>query len=102
VCFGCRKAVNGSYDATGPVRCPACEAELVVLPQRFWPPKKQEAQQWAAAQYLVAQGFWHQHLNSADFPDWTSAGYENQVRFPKNLRVANAFVEAYHARKSKN
>ena len=102
VCFACRKAVNVSYGATGPVRCPDCGAALVVLPHRFRPPKKREAQKWAAAQYLVAQGFWYQHLNPADFPNWTTGGYGNHVRFPENLRVAKAFVEAYYARKSKN
>jgi DNA-directed RNA polymerase subunit RPC12/RpoP len=102
VCFACRKAVNGSSGATGPVCCPDCGAKLVLLPHRFRPPKKREAEKWAAAQYLVAQGFWDQHLHPADFPDWTTGGYGNYVRFPENLRVAKAFVEAYHARKSKN
>ena len=102
VCFACRKAVNVSYGATGPVRCTDCGGELVVLPHRFRPPKKREAEKWAAAQYLVAQGFWYQHLNPADFPDWTSGGYGNHVRFPESLRVAKEFVEAYRAHKSKN
>jgi LSD1 subclass zinc finger protein len=102
VCFGCRKAVNVSSGATGPVRCTDCGAELVVLPQRFRPPKKREAKKWAAAQYLVAQGFWYQHLNPANFPDWTSGGYGNHVRFPEELRVAKEFVEAYRTHKGKN
>ena len=76
VCFACREAVNVSYGATGPVRCTDCGADLVVLPHRFRPPKKREAEKWAAAQHLVAQGFWYQHLNPADFPDWTSGGME--------------------------
>lgn len=47
--FACRKAVNGSYGATGPVRCTDYGAELVVLPHRFRPPKKREAGKWTAA-----------------------------------------------------
>lgn len=57
VCFACRKVVNVSYGAKGPLRCTDCVTDLVVLPHRFRPPKKQEADKWAAAQYLVAQGF---------------------------------------------
>jgi len=73
-----------------------------VLPHRFRPPKKREAEKWAAAQYLVAQGFGYQHLNPAHFPGWTTGGYGNHVRFPEKLRVAKAFVAAYHAPKNKH
>ena len=95
VCFSCRKAFNAPYGATGPERCPECGVAVVVLPHRFRPPKKRDAEKWAAVKYLVDQGFRYEHLNPMDFPIWARGRYGNYVRFPESVRGAKEFVEAY-------
>jgi hypothetical protein len=101
VCFACRKAFNVPYAALGPKHCPECQAEVVVLPHRFRPPKKRDTDKWAAAKYLVDHGFYFQHLSPTYLPTWTVGGYGNYIRYPENLREAKEFVEAYqtHAKK---
>ena len=95
VCFACRKVVNTQPSAPGLSACPSCGGEQVVLPHRFRPPKQREAKKWAVVQYLVEHGFRYQHINSAYFPKWPTGGVKNYVRYPKNLRGAKEFVEAY-------
>ena len=97
VCFACRKAANVPYGATGPVRCTDCGAELVVLPHRFRPPKKREADQWAAVRYLVENGFRYEHLAPGHYPEWATTKFGNYVQYPENLREAKEFIEKYGA-----
>ncbi|OUJ69400.1 hypothetical protein BXP70_26555 [Hymenobacter crusticola] len=97
VCFACRKAVNVPDGATDPLRCTNCTAELVVLPNRFRPPKQREEDQWATARYLVEHGYCYEHLAPNQFPGWATTKYGNYVQYPVNLWEGKEFVEQYGA-----
>jgi hypothetical protein len=100
VCFCCRKAVNVSYGATGPVRCTDCGAELVVLPHRFRPPKKREAAKWAAR--ISSRKVSGTNISTRPIFRTGPPGALETTCASRKMRVAKAFVEAYHARKSRN
>jgi predicted RNA-binding Zn-ribbon protein involved in translation (DUF1610 family) len=100
VCFSCRKAFNAPAGSVRPSTCPDCGQSVVLLPHRFRPPKKREAQKWETAKYLVDQGFLYQHIPCKTLPPTKRPeGYQVQtyVEHPENLREAKEFVTAYQA-----
>ncbi|GAA3943452.1 hypothetical protein GCM10022406_27800 [Hymenobacter algoricola] len=97
VCFACRKAFNSPHGHIGPQKCPECGEPIVVLPQRFRPPRKGDDDKWATARFLVNHGFYYQHIGLLDAPPAGKGALPQYVPYPETVREAKEFIETYRA-----
>jgi hypothetical protein len=95
VYFACRVAFNAPFGSIGPTTCPTCGEAVVVLAHRFRPPKKRDTAKWAVAKYLVAHGFYYQHI-------YTHPWGGHFMQYPDTMLAAQEFVKSYQAQASRN
>lgn len=93
VCLHCRVSYNNGIDYYRDEDiyariCPLCRREMKDLTYRFKPPKKGDSPKWETIRFLLAHGFYFQHI----YDD------ENQQRaeYPENLKDAKVFAEKYY------
>ena len=91
-CFRCRRSFKrsvelGSKDYVR--RCPRCGGRALDLGRRFKPPKGDDLAQWKKVRFLVAAGFFFQHVHDEE---------GGQVGYPETLEEAGAFVIRHRAR----
>src|SRR5215475_7363662 len=91
-CFGCRRSFkrrveHGGKDYVKP--CPHCGGRAIDLGRHFKAPKVTDIDQWKKVRYLVAAGFFFQHVHDEE---------SRQVGYPKTLKEAHAFVSRYRSR----
>jgi len=90
-CFGCRRSFKRSvaYGAKDYVkRCPHCGGRAIDLGRHFKAPKASDTEQWRKVKYLVAAGFFFQHVRNEK---------TGQVPYPETLQEAREFVDRYRA-----
>lgn len=87
VCIDCRMSFYRDLadDIERTHQCPGCDGDMVVLSQRFLPPKKGNTVKWETVQYLVSNGFRYQLVVEDDL----------EIAYPQNLDDARVFVEKY-------
>ncbi|RFP64383.1 hypothetical protein D0N36_14435 [Hymenobacter lapidiphilus] len=93
-CFTCCHAFNAPYGSIGPAKCPTCGAAVVIMTQRFRPPKKRETAKWAVAQFLADHGFYYQ-------PVYEHPWGGQFMKYPTTMPEAKEFVKTYQAQAAK-
>jgi DNA-directed RNA polymerase subunit RPC12/RpoP len=91
-CFRCRRSFKrrvelGSKDFVR--RCPRCGGRALDLGRHFKPPKADDLAQWEKVRFLVAAGFFFQHVYDEG---------KGQVGYPDTLEEARAFVIRHRSR----
>ena len=96
VCFECKKAFNMGTNVQHikESTCPDCGNLMMLMNQRFRPPKKANEMAWKTARFLVDNGFPYQHIYDEDI-------IPTYVPYPETLKVAKEFVVKYKAQSIK-
>ena len=103
VCIECRVTLNRSFD-TGTEQtypCPECGKSMILLPHRFRPPKKTEQKKWETVKFLIAHGFYYQHVYEIIEKEKGITSYKNYAMYPENIKDAKEFVEKYKSQARK-
>jgi DNA-directed RNA polymerase subunit RPC12/RpoP len=90
-CFRCRRSFKRGtrYRAGGYVKkCPHCGGRAIGLGRHFKPPKTADLEQWKKVRFLVAAGFFFQHVGN---------GEKSQTPYPETLSEARRFVSRYRS-----
>jgi len=91
-CFRCRRSFKRGVDYQGKdhvMVCPHCGGRAIDLGRHFKAPKVADIDQWKKVRYLVAAGFFFQHVHDDE---------SRQVPYPKTLKEAQEFVSRYRSR----
>ena len=98
ICLDCRRTLNRGYE-NGVVRehkCPECGKQMILLPHRFRPPKKDDEKKWETVKFLLEHGFYYQHIyKRIDTNKNGVTSYNEYAEYPENMIDAKEFVEAY-------
>lgn len=64
VCIPCRVSFSQGNDAESHIsdKCPQCGGSMILLSQKFKPPKKKDDEKWEVVALLIEKGF---HYSSA-------------------------------------
>ena len=92
ICLDCRKSYSQGTNFLNQVEtnCPECGNPMVLVDQKFQPPKSTDIQKWEVVKYLIQNGFYYQRIT-----DLKETGY---ATYPENLRDAKEFVDTYKFR----
>ena len=88
ICFKCRKSfsIGTDYSVEHSNVCPNCGNAIILVDQKFKPPKKSDEIQWEVVRYLVEHGFKYQHveMEGGQF-----------ISYPDAIKEAVEFVRKY-------
>jgi ssDNA-binding Zn-finger/Zn-ribbon topoisomerase 1 len=89
----CRIAFNRGTDIKTPAKtkCPECGNEMVSVNHKFQPPKKSDIKKWEVVNFLVNHGFRYDHV----YEQIDIGTYQQQGRYPENMRDAKEFVKNF-------
>lgn len=89
-CFRCRRSFKRRYEpGVGERPCPVCGGLALRLNRKFMAPRRDEREQWAKVEYLVAHGFRFQSLYNPD---------GSAVVYPGTFKEAEEFVKRHGCR----
>jgi predicted RNA-binding Zn-ribbon protein involved in translation (DUF1610 family) len=97
VCLECRKSLNIEYESDS-VRlypCSNCGKPMIVLHNRFRPPKKTDDKKWETVKYLIENGFYYQHVYQTIEIKNGITIYKTYTKYPENIKDAKEFVKKY-------
>ena len=89
VCIDCQKAFNlgKNHDDIRKGVCPECGETMILVSQRFRPPKRTDNKKWDVVKYYLSNGFLYDHIQDSKHKSW--------VPYPENMRGAKEFVNKY-------
>ncbi len=95
VCLDCRRSFKRPVDLSDPRpsfrrKCPHCGAIAFEVGRHFRPPRRDNLAQWEKVRFLIANGFYFQHV-------YETARGGALVRYPRTLKAAREFVRKYRA-----
>jgi hypothetical protein len=97
VCLDCRISLNRKFDSgsdkTYP--CAECGKPMTLLPHRFKQPGKTDEKKWETVRYLIANGFYYQHIYKMTELNYILTDQEKYADYPDNMRDAKEFVVKY-------
>lgn len=97
VCLDCKKSFSQGtdYENRKETLCLNCGKPMMLLSQRFRPPRKTDDKKWETVKFLVLNGFYYQKVYEKIETRNGITSYSNPVKYPENLRDAKEFIVKY-------
>lgn len=93
ICVSCRVAFSEGGDYTlfnKDKPCPKCNEKMVLVGEKFKPPKHSDIKQWQIVKYLVENGFFFKSVYTK-----VERGVWEIIPYPQTLIEAEEFVMKY-------
>lgn len=97
LCLECRLTQNRPFDSGSELTypCPECGKQMILLPHRFRPPKKNDDKKWETVKFLIDNGFYFQHIYEEITTKDGVTSFKDHIVYPDNIRDAKEFVVKY-------
>ena len=104
VCLKCYRVENLGVDLRDSQigKCPECSNLMILINQRFRPPKKSDKKGWELVKFLISEGFPYQHIYKGGNSEYSKSESNNYIEYPNTLKEAKEFVLKYSEHKIEN
>lgn len=92
ICLKCRTSYSkgNDYENQTESNCPHCSTKMILVNQKFKPPKKSDTKSWKMVKLLVENGFKFQTVY-----EHIEKGIYLKINYPNNLTEAEEFIKKY-------
>lgn len=97
ICLDCKKSFSHgtNFNDRKETNCPNCGKQMTPLPHRFRSPKMTDDKKWETVKFLIANGFYYQHIYERIEIKNGITSYQNYVAYPDNIKDAKEFIKKY-------